>query len=70
MSVRGYHHYLKYYSHRKLDIVEVLQLMKCIFGRELLFREEPRTALEAEEESFEDIGDIMREEGILEEENG
>jgi hypothetical protein len=70
MSVCKYHHYLKYHNRRKPDIVEALQFMKCIFGREHLFRDEPRTALEAEEKSFEDIGDIMRGEGVLEGENG
>jgi len=33
--------------------------MKCIYRRELLFREELSTALEAEE-SFEDLDDTMR----------
>ena len=59
----------KYHNRRRLDIVEALQFLKYILGRELLFREEPMTALEAEE-SFEDIGDIKKGEGALEGGNG
>jgi hypothetical protein len=33
----------------KPDIIEALQFLKCIYRRELLFREEPSTALEVEE---------------------
>jgi hypothetical protein len=33
----------------KPDIIEALQSLKCIYHRELLFREEPSTALEVEE---------------------
>jgi len=38
-----------------VDIVEALQFMKCIYCQDLLFCEEPSTALEAEE-LCEDIG--------------
>jgi hAT family C-terminal dimerisation region len=33
----------------KPDIIEVLQFLKCIYHRELLFQEEPSTVLEVEE---------------------
>jgi len=46
-------------SRLKLDIVEALQFMKCIYCQDLLFREELSTALEAEE-SFEDLDDPVR----------
>jgi len=49
----------KRHSRLKSDIVEALQFIKCIYCRELLFREELSTALEAEE-SFEDLDDTVR----------
>jgi hAT family C-terminal dimerisation region len=33
----------------KPDIIEALQFLKCMYRRELLFREEPSTVLEVEE---------------------
>jgi hypothetical protein len=36
-------------SRLKPDIVEALQFVKCICHRELLFREEPSTSLEADQ---------------------
>lgn len=47
----------KHCSQLKPDIVEALQFMKCLYCQELLFREEPSTAFEGEEELFEVIGD-------------
>ena len=52
----------KRHSRLKPDIVEALQFMKCIYRRELLFREEPSIAFEAEELS-EGAGDFARGEG-------
>jgi len=52
----------KCHSQLKLDIIEALQFLKCIYRCELLFREEPSTALEAED-LFEDTGGAVREEG-------
>lgn len=38
----------------KPDIVEALQFLKCIYRRDLLFREEPSTELEVELDEYED----------------
>ena len=38
----------------KPDIVEALQFLKCIYRRDLLFREEPSTELEVELNEYED----------------
>ncbi|KAF8219437.1 hypothetical protein L208DRAFT_1340019 [Tricholoma matsutake] len=38
----------------KLDIVEALQFLKCIYRRDLLFHEEPSTELEVELDEYED----------------
>ena len=47
-------------SQLKVDIIEALQFIKCIYHQDLLFHEEPSTALEAEK-SCEDIGGTVKE---------
>ena len=48
----------------KPDIVEALQFMKCLYRWELLFREEPSTTQEAEEDSdAEEKGSTVTQEG-------
>ncbi|KAF8231445.1 hypothetical protein L208DRAFT_1398902, partial [Tricholoma matsutake] len=41
-------------NHLKLDIVEALQFLKCIYHHNLLFCEEPSTELKAELDEYED----------------
>jgi len=53
----------------KLDVVEALQFMMCVYHQDLLFHEEPSTTLETEE-SFEGLGDVVRGEGGTEDEKG
>jgi len=57
-------------SQLKPDIVKALQFIKCLYRQELLFREEPSTAFEGEEELFEVIGDAARGEEGAEGEKG
>ena len=44
----------KHRNRLKPDIVEALQFLKCIYCRDLLFREEPSTELEVELDEYED----------------
>jgi hAT family C-terminal dimerisation region len=44
----------------KPDIIEALQFLKCMYRRELLFREEPSTVLEVEEyDDLQGAGDSL-----------
>jgi hypothetical protein len=42
----------------KPDVVEALQFLKCIYRRDLLFREDPRAETDSEMEKL-DVGDTI-----------